>query len=222
MLHYLHRTIMNPSEGGNTATTFTTAATVLITFSPSRPVRIVRYGVVITTAVTGVNPFQLVGSVFANVLGTGTKTTGSTTTVQSATGYNSSNTPVFYVDTAGGTCTVPTASFSSLSIGAVVWHNVNPQAAQTGGYYPAPDAAFIPPGGVSTQLVIYPGQSFQVAQANTLTAGAGVAFLEVEEQAFQADFNNNQLVASGMGLITPSILPTPSDPFANGAVNAQT
>jgi len=222
MLHYLHRMISNPPEGnagGGTIPLMTSAAAVM-TYNPSRPVRIVRYGIIVTTAITHAsNNFQLRGDYCPLVQAGGTIVTGATATVQQASGYNSSNSPVFNVDTAGGTATVLNANLGSLAIGAVMWHNVNPQAAQTGGYYPAPDTALIPPGGVDTGLVIYPGNSFRIFCVNGMTTGAGVVFLEIEEQSFTSDFNNNQLLVTGYP--NNGTIPTPSSPFAVSAVNAQ-
>lgn len=221
MLHYLHRTVMDPAEGSGSPITITTAGTAVLTLTPARPVRIIRYGVIVTTAITATsNNMQLVGNAYAGPNASGTKTTGSTVTFGGNSVYNASNAPTGYIDTAGGTCTVANANLSSLTAGVVLWHDVNPQAAQTGGYYPAPDTALIPPGGVSTQLVIYPGQSFQVVSANTMTAGAVIGFVEIEDQAFTADFNNNAMVVSGYPS-TNGTTPTPSWPFAYSPVNAQ-
>lgn len=227
-LNNLHRMIQNPAEGLVTSPFIQFATTTaMLLFTPSRPCRIVRWGVVVgNTAPVAASTVTLkfTGDVFAAP--GGTQTTGSTTSFGGAsTSYNSSNSPVFYVDTAGGSLTVPvaaiTAATQTVVAGSVLWHNVNPQVSQTGGYYPAPDTALISPGGVDTQLLIYPGQQFQVtcATVGTTTAGYGKIFLEVEEQGFVADYNNNQLVTTGVQ--PTAILPTPSSPLAWFAVNAQ-
>lgn len=220
--HWRHRTITNPAEGsGGTPITITTAATKFLTLTPSRPMRIVRWGCLVTTAITATsNAFQMQGNAYAGPNATGTETAGATTTVQNGTGYNSSNTPALYYDTAGGTATVANANLGSVTAGVMVWHNVNMQAPQTGGYYPAPDTALIPPGGVDTQLVIYPGQSFVLASVNTLTAGAVIGFVEVEDLSFVADYNNNPMVLSGYPS-SNGTTPTPSWPFAFTPINAQ-
>lgn len=224
MINYMHRVITNPADMGGTTTgqaTLTGANAVIQTLTAFRPMRIVRWGVVVTTTITGAGTFQLAGGVRVGPLfASGTTTAGSTATVQIANGYNSSNSPAFFVDTAGGTATIPNASLSSLTPGAVIYHNVNPQVAQTGGYYPAPDTAFIPPGGVSTQLWLAPGNSFQLTSVNAMTAGAVCSFIEVEEQAWTADFNNNQMLPAGFAGLS-SILPTPSDPAQVAIFNAQ-
>lgn len=223
MINYLHRFITNPADmGGTTAgqATLTGANAIIQTLTALRPMRIVRYGVIVTTAITGAGAFQLQmnfkpGPLYAS----GTVVNGATAIVQTASGYNSSNSPVFYVDTAGGTCTVPNASLSNLVVGAVLYHTVNPQAAQTGGYYPAPATAFIPPGGVDTQLWLAPGNSVQIVSVNAMTAGAVVSFIEVEEQGWVGDFNNNQILPTGVQ--PASILPTPSSPAQVGIFNGQ-
>jgi hypothetical protein len=142
---------------------------------------------------------QFRGDVYPTPIGSGTKVyTGATATFGGAsTSYNASNTPQFYVDTGGGTLTIANAllvSPATVPIGSVLWHTVNPQAAQTGGYYPAPDTSLIPPGGVNTGLVIYPGQSFQIycVTGTTSTPGHGKFFIDIEEQAFVADYNKTR------------------------------
>lgn len=220
MLNYYHRIITAPAEGVGTPVVFTSAAAVL-TYSPTRPVRIVRWGAVISTAVTHAsNNFVLRGDYCPLPNAGGTIVTGSTATFGGNTVYNASNAPTGYIDTAGGTATVLNASLGSLTAGVVFWHNVNSQAAQTGGYYPAPDTALIPPGGVDTQLVVFPGASFRIFCVNAMTAGQGFLFLEIEEQAFVSDFNNNAIVVSGYPS-TNGTTPTPSWPFQVGLVNAQ-
>lgn len=221
----IHEIIYSPPNGSVGSQVTFAASTSMLTYTPSRPVRIIRWGAIVTTAPvdTGTANLQFTGDLWptANV-NTG-KTTGSTTSIQ-ATGYNASNSPLFYVDTAGGSLTILNAQIKSpatVPIGSVLWHNVNPQAAQTGGYYPAPDTALIPPGGVDTQLVIYPGQSFVINCVSVgTTPGAGKFFLEVEEQAFVADYNNNPMVVTGYPS-SNGTTPTPSWPFAVAAFNAQ-
>lgn len=224
-----HRYIMFPPEGQTSAPDVTFAAsTAMATFAPWKPYRIIRWGVVVTVAPVdnASNTLAFRGDIYPTPIGTGTKVaTGSTATVQTANGYNASNAAVFYVDTGGGTLTVPNSQLVSpatVPIGTVLWHNVNPQATQAGGYYPAPDTALIPPGGVSTQLVIYPGQSFQVfcTAVPASAPGHGKFVLEVEDQAFVADFNNNAMVVSGYPN-TNGTTPTPSWPFSVGSLNYQ-
>lgn len=228
MLDILRRTIQNPAEGlvSSFAITYAAGPTVMLQYQPAKPCRIVRWGTVVTTTASdnasGTLKFTL--DVWPTAGSSTSATQGSTATVQTATGYNSSNAPAFYVDTAGGSVTVPNSLLNAgggLLAGSVVWHNVNPQATQTGGYYPAADTALIPPGGVDTQLVIYPGQSVVITcRAVGSTAGAGKFFLEIEEQAFNADFNNNPMVVSGYPN-TNGTTPTPSWPFAHSVYNYQ-
>jgi hypothetical protein len=224
-LNLVHRVITNPAEGQTTTPVTFVAATNLMIYTPVRPIRVVRWGVILTTAPTGTGPLQFVGNTATLPQGGGTVVTGASTLIQ-ATGYNASNSPQFFVDTAGGSLTLPAASFGSVVAGSMLWHTVNAQTAQAGGYYPAPDTALIPPGGVDTQLVIYPGQSFIIRSVTVggTTAGAGVIWLEEEELAFQADFSNNPMVLSGIpggfGL-TGSITPTPSLPFPYAPFNGQ-
>jgi hypothetical protein len=226
MFDYKHRTIQNPAEGLVTSPgiTFVSSATNMLLFNPSRPVRIVRWGVVIMTTATdagSTHGLKFTCDTYTSAGATGTHVTGSTTSFGGAnTGYNASNNPVFYIDTAGGSLSVPNAVLAlGLAVGTVLWHNVNPLTSQTGGYYPAPDTALISPGGVSTQLVIYPGQSVSIACADIgSTAGAGKIFLEVQEQPFQVDYNNNQLAVTG---VLSTIVPTPSSVAGNVIINYQ-
>ena len=224
------QTLRTPAPGLATDVTFVASNTAMAVFAPAnRPYRIIRWGVTITVAPVSTNTSVLTfrGDVYPTPIGTGTiVATGATATVQTANGYNSSNSNAFYVDTGGGTLSVPNAQMvvatGTVPIGTVLWHNVNPQATQTGGYYPAPDTALIPPGGVSTQLNIYPGQSFQItctAIPNS-AAGHGVFWVEVEEQAFVADYNNTGMVLSGYPS-TNGTTPTPSWPFSVGSLNYQ-
>lgn len=226
MLTNVRRTIITPAEGLVTDVTFV-AATAMATFAPYKPYRIIRWGAIVTIAPVdnASNTLQFRGDVYPTPIGTGTKVATGSTTSNANTGYNSTNQPTFYVDTGGGTLTVPNAQLVSpatVPIGTVLFHTVNPQAAQTGGYYPAPDTALIPPGGVNTQLVIYPGQSFQIfcVGVPASTAGHGKFFIDVEEQAFTADFNNNAMVVSGYPN-TNGTTPTPSWPFSVGSLNYQ-
>lgn len=226
MMTNVRRTIITPAEGLSTDVTFAGSNTAMAVFAPYKPYRIIRWGVIITVAPvdTGSATLQFRGDVFPTPIGTGSILATGSTTSNSGTGYNSSNAPVFYVDTGGGTLTVPNSQLKSpatVPIGTLIFHTVNPQAAQTGGYYPAPETALIPPGGVDTQLVIFPGQSFQVTcTAVPSTPGHGKIFIDVEEQAFVADFNNNAFVLSGYPS-SNGTTPTPSWPFYVGSLNYQ-
>lgn len=228
MMTLNRRTLMTPADGLITDVPFA-ATTAMATFAPSdRPYRIIRWGTICTVAPvdTGSANLAFRGDVYPTPIGSGTKVfTGATATFGGAsTSYNASNTPQFYVDTGGGTLTIANAllvSPATVPIGSVLWHTVNPQAAQTGGYYPAPDTSLIPPGGVNTGLVIYPGQSFQIYCVTVgSTPGHGKFFIDVEEQAFVADYNNNPQVVSGYPS-TNGTTPTPSWPFSVAAFNAQ-
>ena len=226
-LGIMRQTLRTPAPGLLTDVTYA-ASTAMATFAPAnKPYRIIRWGTIATVAPVDTGAATLVfrGDVYPTPIGTGTKVfTGATATVQTANGYNSSNSQAFYVDTGGGTLTVPNVALVSpatVPIGTVLWHNVNPQTTQTGGYYPAPDTALISPGGASVQLVVWPGQSFQIyCTAVPSTAGHGVFFIEVEELAFVADYNNNAMVLSGYPS-TNGTTPTPSWPFSVGALNYQ-
>src|SRR5260370_1423121 len=93
--------VLNPAEGlgpVGSAITFTTAGTACLIYSPARPVRVVRYGVVVKVAPTGSNPLVLRGDVFPQPMAGGAAVVGATTST-AGTGYNSSNAPTFFVDT---------------------------------------------------------------------------------------------------------------------------
>jgi hypothetical protein len=226
-LGFMRQTLRTPAAGLSTDVTYA-ASTIMATFAPAnRPYRIIRWGTTVTVAPvdTGSAKLAFRGDVLPTPIGTGTTVaTGATTTVQSANGYNSSNSLAFYVDTGGGTLTVPNAQLVSpavVAIGTVVWHNVNPQATQTGGYYPAADTALISPGGASVQLVIWPGQSFNIYCTNvSSTPGHGVFWIEVEEMSFVADYNNTAAVLSGYPS-SNGTTPTPSWPFSVASLNYQ-
>jgi hypothetical protein len=225
-LDRIRRPIMTPAEGLLTDVTYA-ATTAMATFAPAnKPYRIIRWGTTVTVAPVdnSTNTLAFRGDVYPTPIGTGTKVFTGATVSNTSTGYNSSNSVTNYIDTGGGTLTVPNVQLVSpatVPIGTVLWHNVNPQAAQTGGYYPAPDTALIPPGGVSIQLVIFPGQSFQIfCTAVGSTPGHGKFWIEVEELAFVADYNNNALVLSGYPS-TNGTTPTPSWPFSVGSLNYQ-
>lgn len=218
--------IFNPAEGVPGASGIQTiSAAVMLEFSPIVPVRVVRWGFIATAAISdnATGTLTLTGNLWPTTHSATSATVGSTTS-NTGTGYNSSNAPTFYVDTAGGSLTVPNSLLNAgggIAAGAVAWHNVNPQTSQTGGYYPAADTALIAPGGVDTQLLIYPGQSFVInCTAAPSTPGSAKFFVDVEEQAFVADFNNNAAVVSGYPS-TNGTTPTPSWPFAHTVLNYQ-
>ena len=215
--------------GSGAAVTFSASTTTPIaTWTWARPVRIIRWGAIITTAATdnSTSTLKFTGNLWYQANVNTNQVAGATTTITSATGYNSSNMPAFYSDTAGGSLTVPNALLTGtggLAIGSVIYHNVNPQAA-TSNYYPANPEITISStgalsvtsgGGLDTQLVIYPGYTFAIMSTTVPnTAGAGVMFVEVEEQAFVAPYNNNQLAVTG---VPAAALPLPSDP--QGSLN---
>lgn len=219
-------TLITPAPGLGTDKLFA-ASTLMAQFAPGfKAYRIIRWGVTVTVAPvdTGSANLQFRGDVATTPTGSTLLLTGATTNVQAASGYNATNSPGLNVDTGGGTLTVPNVQIKSpatVPIGTVLWHNVNMQAAQTGGYYPAPDTALIPPGGASTQLVIWPGQSFRIFCVSVgTTAGNGQFFVDVEEMAGVADYNNNAGVVSGYPS-TNGTTPTPSWPFSVGSLNYQ-
>jgi hypothetical protein len=231
MLNILHKIYQNPAEGLVTAAAITFSTATMMVVTPPRPIRVIRWGAIITTAAADNASATLkftcdiwpVANASTNAI------SGATSTITGSTGYNSTTPPAFYVDTAGGSLTVPNALLTAsggLKIGSTIYHNVNPQSGATAypanpsvtTYYPQPDAANAAPGGVSTQLVIYPGNSVAIVCAAVgNTAGAGKIWMEVEELAFVADLNNNAAAATG---IPSTIVPTPSDPDGGQAYHA--
>lgn len=230
---YLHKRITNPSEGGVGGYASFASAADIFRWSPGAPAMVLRWGVIATTTVNdGSNGLKLTCDLRPTAGSDTGRLKGATYTVASQGGYNAAASPAFYIDyggtgttlgLGGGSITL-TASATQIVAGKGVYHNVNPQAptgstlasgviTALGGYYPSPDTAFVPPGGIPTQFMVYPGQEVVIAvQATAPGAGAGVIFLEVIEQAFQGDYNNYGDVLSG---VPSSISPTPSNATFN-------
>lgn len=208
-----HRFVTYPSLGDPaTAYKVVTSAANVFRLTPSVPIQIIRWGLIATTTVNdGANGLKLTGDVRPTAGSDSSRVTGASTSVASQTGYNATGQPGFYYDTAGGSITL-TASATQLVAGKFAYHDVAPQAPQSSGYYPDPDTVQASPGGVDTQLVIYPGQEFLIAvQATAPGAGAGVLFAEFLELPFQGSGY------SGATQIVPAaIRPTPSDAISNG------
>lgn len=227
MLNLVRRVVQNPAEGLVSSHTVTIAAsTAMMIYNPIKPCRVVRWGCLVTGAISddasGTLKFRLDTYPEPNAAGTAIAT-GATTSVSSQSGYNASNSPAFYYDAGGGTISVTNATLNptGFAVGQVLWHNVNPQAAGASGYYPDPDTNLTPPGGVDTQLVLYPGGSARIYCVNApSTPGSGIFWMEIEDQAWVADYNNNAAVVSGYPS-TNGTTPTPSWPFQVGASNYQ-
>ena len=228
--------VFNPAEGlpgaagTSTITIAASASAAMLLYFPTRPVRVVRWGFVagvkISDNSSGV--LTLKCNLWPEGISNSNAVVGATTAVSSQTGYNSTSLPAYYTDLAGGTISVSNATLTAsagIPLGSLLYHNVWPQTAGTfltsggtGSYYPNPSQSvssvgaytLAPPGGVSTQFVVYPGQAVSItATAVPSTPGSGKFFLELEEQAFTAPLNNNQLAVTG---VPSSIQPTPSDP----------
>lgn len=197
-MNALHHVVYNPAEGVNTGGYDTVAAGDKLIYSPSRPVRIVRWGFLCTTTVNdATNALKLTGDVRVTVGSDTGRVGGSTATVQAASGYNAAGQPALFQDTAGGSLTL-TASASQVAAGKGVYHFMNPQAGSgSPAIYPAVDGTQK----ADTQLVIYPGQEFIIkSNATAPAAGAGVYFVEIEELPFQG----SQVVANLASPISPS------------------
>lgn len=206
-----HDRVTNPSQG-STAAYISVAAGDVFRLSPNAPIRIVRWGFICTTTVNdATNALKLTGDIRVTA-GTDTgRVTGATTVVASQQGYNASNLPAFNTDAAGGSLTL-VASASQVAAGKGVYHDLNPQTGSGSPLlYPQPDTAFVSPGGVDTQLVVYPGQEFLIkSQATAPAAGAGIFFVEFEALGFQGT-GYAQLAQ----IVPASISPTPSNSLAN-------
>lgn len=204
--------ITNPPRGVAGAYISVAAAGDVFRYSAPAPFQVLRWGFIATTTVSdATNGLKLTGDVRTTAGSDVGRTTGSSATVASASGYNASGSPAFITDTAGGSLTV-TAAATQVAAGKGVYHDMNPQAViSPENLYPRPDTAFVPPGGVDTQLVIYPGQEFLIAvQPVAPNAGAGILFIEV------LDMPNVGLGYAGLAALGPtSIAPTPSQ----GSVN---
>ena len=226
--------VYSPAEGlpGAAGTSsITISAADMLLYYPTRPVRVVRWGFIATAKISdsGSNTLSLACSLRPEASSASNEVVGATTAVSTQTGYNSTSLPAYYTDLAGGTITVPNSVLTAsagVPIGSMLYHTVWPQTAGTfltsggtGSYYPNPSQnvssagayTLSPPGGVSTQFVVYPGQcvAIKVVATAPSTPGNGKFWLEVEEQAFTAPLNNNQLAVTG---VPSGIWPTPSDP----------
>src|SRR5216684_1341619 len=124
----LHKRVTNPQDG-STAAYISVATGDVLGWAPGAPIVVVRWGFVATTLVNdAVNALKLTLDLRVTA-GTDTgRVTGATTTLQGATGYNASNQPNLFADTAGGSLTL-VASASQVAAGKGVWHDMNPQAA---------------------------------------------------------------------------------------------
>lgn len=199
----LHRRFEWPVTPG-TYQAVTAAADALV-LGVGGPCVVVRWGFVCSTLVNdAINALKLTGDLRATAGSDIGRVTGSTTTLQGATGYNASNQPTLFADTAGGSLTLA-ASASQVAAGKGVFHDMNPQAASgTPPLYP-PYTASQPE---DTQLEIYPGQEFILRiQATAPAAGAGRFFVEVKDLPVQYD---------RLGQYSSTISgPVPSNPYAN-------
>lgn len=208
----LHGRLSNPPQGATSGYVSVTVAGDILRVAPVAPIQIVRWGFDAAVGVAdATNALKLTGDVRPTMGSNTGRTTGATTTVSSQTGYNASSQPAFLTDTAGGSLTL-TAAASQLAAGKGVSHEVNPQAGSgSPSLYPQPDTAFSAPGGVDTQLVIYPGQEFVIAvQATAPAAGSGSAWVEYRELA------NVGPGYAGLATVIPSsISPTPSAASSN-------
>lgn len=230
---FTHRVITNPAIGTTGAYIGVSAAADILRYSPPTPILILRWGLLATTTINdATNALKMTCDLRPTVGSDVGRLTGATFTVAVGAGYNAAGQPAFYVDYGGAGTTLGlgggsitlTAGTSQLAAGKGVFHNVNPQAptsstiaggviSSLSGTYPAPDTAFVAPGGVDTQFVVYPGQEVLIrVQPNAPGAGAGIAFLDIVELPFVGDNNNYANVAS---LVPSSIAPTPSNATVN-------
>lgn len=234
---YRHKRITNPPEGAASAYLAVTSAADVLRFSPGAPCQVMRWGFIATTTVndaTAGHGLRLTCDLRPTAGSDTGRLVGGTFVVAAGSGYNASGAPAIYLDyggvtttlgKGGGTITVA-ASATQVLAGAGVFHNVWPQVPTgstvasgivtvLGGYYPSADTAFVPPGGVPEQFMVYPGQEVVIAvRANTVvpTAGAGIFFLELIEFPLTVSGNNNSGAVTG---VPSSISPTPSNSGAN-------
>ena len=195
----------------------TSAADVLV-IRPTRPIAIVRWGLIATTTVNDSTNALVLSCNFRPTVGsTASQVVGVTTTVASTSGWNSSAMPAFYTDLAGGTLTL-TAGTAQLTAGQGVYHNINPQTKMPStdsstNPVPSPDTALVAGGGaVMMGLTIFPGQEAALVVAATApNAGAGIPFFHYFPLAFAANGNNNEGSSVATG-IPSSIVPTSSSP----------
>lgn len=187
----------------------TTTGNKLI-YAPSRPVALMRWGFIVTTAIASAFPTLTLD--WHPTAGSATSAvTGATTQLQGQTGWNASALPAFYTDLAGGSMTLSAA----MAAGKGAFHQINPQTKMppndaSTNPVPSPDTAFVPGGGEqSLGLTVYPGQ--EIAFNVSVAAGAGVVipFFHVIPLGFQGAGSNYENVASG---IPGSIQPIVGDP----------
>lgn len=207
-----HRIASFPCMGDPTGTyKVVTSAADVFKLTPSAPIQILRWGMICTTTVndaTAGHGLKLTGDVRITAGSDSGRVTGLSTLVSAQTGYNGPSQPAFYYDTAGGSIKIQ-PSATQVVAGNFIYHTLAPQVPGTSNYYPDADTYFVSPGGVDTQLVIYPGQEFiigVVADATVPSAGAGSFFCEFLQLPFQGTGY------SGATQIVPSsISPTPSN-----------
>lgn len=196
---------------------FSVSGDVLV-IRPTRPIAIVRYGIIATTTIADATNALVLSCDFRPTVGSLiSAVTGVTTTISAQTGWNSSSLPAFYTDLAGGTLTL-TAASSQLAAGSGAYHNINPQTKMPStdsstNPVPSPDTALVAGGGtVMMGLTVFPGQEVAlVVQPTAPAAGAGLPFIHYFPLAFAASGNNNEGSAVGTG-IPSSIVPVGSDP----------
>lgn len=236
MFGYEHKTISAPPEGATSAYV-SVAAGDLMRYSPGKPVMLLRWGFIATTTVNdAVNALKLSADLRVTAGSDSGRLRGRTFVVSAGSGYNAQGSPAIYMDYGGNGTTLGrgggsitlTASASQLAAGLGVWHGVNPQVPTSstvvggivtaiGGIYPTPQPGLtgfpgggpVPPGGLPTQFIIYPGEELVIASNATAPgAGAGIVFAELIELPFTADGNSNSGAPTG---VPSSIVPTPSE-----------
>lgn len=203
---------------GAAITTSANGGSDLITIRPTRPIAILRWGVIATTLVNdAVNALVLTFDWYPTAGSNSNRVTGATTTLSSQTGWNASALPAFFTDLAGGSITF-TASASQLAAGKGAYHQINPQTKMppndsSTNPVPSPDTAFVAGGGMaSIGLTVYPGQEVRMRlNATAPTAGAIVPFVHYYALAFQGAGSNNEGGTTATG-IPSSITPVVGDP----------
>lgn len=228
-----YKRIVNPAQGTTASYVSVASSADVFRYSPPVPCLVLRWGFIATTTVNdNTNGLKLTCDLRPTAGSDTGRLTGATFTVATSSGYNATNSPAFYIDYggtgttlgAGGGSITLTASTTQVVAGKGVYHTLNPQAptgstvasgviTALGGYYPAADANFTPPGGVDTQFLVYPGQEVLIkVQATAPSAGVGILWMDVIEQAFAGGTNN---YAAAANQIPSSISPTPSNAISN-------
>lgn len=143
-----------------------------LVFDPGRPVVIVEWGFIVTTALTGTN-----GAATGNLRPTAGSTSGQTVGASSSSTGPAGETQ--YSDTAGGAMTI-----APLVAGKGYMHRVYPLPAQSG-------AVSGNTGSTSAQgLLILPGQEFAINVGTGMgTAGAAIPFVTYFELPSVGDAN---------------------------------